>query len=140
METGKTVEHKGVISSINGNNVKVNIISHSACASCQIKTICSVADTKDKVIETFCKEGDYTVGEEVTVHLKESLGYNALLLGYIIPLVILMVALFVSLEFTKNELKSALYALVLLIPYYIILYHSKNRLKKTFSFSIKKID
>ena len=42
------------------------------------------------------------------------------------------------LSITENELLAGLTALGALLPYYLIVYLTKDKLRKTFSFSIKK--
>ena len=44
----------------------------------------------------------------------------------------------VMLQVTEKELLSGLSALAALIPYYLIVHFTEDRLKKKFSFSIKK--
>ena len=37
-----------------------------------------------------------------------------------------------------GELKAGLFALLSIIPYYLVIYLFRNRMKRTFTFSIKK--
>ena len=45
----KTIEHTGVIESINGNQIRVKIVQSSACSSCQVKSMCSSSESKEKL-------------------------------------------------------------------------------------------
>ncbi len=69
--------------------------------------------------------------------MQQSLGFRALFLGYVLPFVILVVVLFIAMEITQNDLFSGLLGLATLIPYYLILYLMKDKLQKTFAFSLK---
>jgi sigma-E factor negative regulatory protein RseC len=68
--------------------------------------------------------------------MKRSLGARAVLLGYFLPFLIVLLALVIILYFTDNEGLSAIVAITLLIPYYLILYLLKDRLSKDFIFTI----
>ena len=135
----KTIEHKGIIKKISENSIFVNIISKSACISCSAKGICSVSDIDEKEIEVKKNSTNYSVGEEVKVYYKESLGYRALFLGYILPFSIIMTTLIIMLAITHKEGLAGIIAFASMLPYYLILYLNKNKFKKTFNFSIKKI-
>ena len=130
----KEIEHSGHIKEINGNDIKVSFYAQEACSSCNLKSNCSVSDTKEKIVDvkTF-KPEDYKVGESVIVFFKQSLGFKALFLGYVLPFLILLTTMIVSLELTGKELFSGLLSLAILAPYYLTLYLSKNKIKKTFT-------
>ena len=139
MDTSKIIEHKGTIKKITTDLITVNIISKSACVSCSAKGICSVSDIDNKEIEVKNFTNNYEVGEEIKVYYKQSLGFRALFLGYILPFLMILITLIVMLAITNREGLSGIIALATLIPYYIILYLNKNKFQKTFSFSIKKL-
>ncbi len=135
----KNIEHPGVIEEINDNNLLVRIQPQSACASCHSKSYCGVADNNDKIVEiTVTDNKTYNKGDEVTIMLEQNLGFKALFVGYLIPFLILVVSLIILIEITKNEGLSALIAFTLMLPYYFILYRLKNKLKKTFTFRLKR--
>ncbi|RLD50466.1 MAG: Fis family transcriptional regulator [Bacteroidetes bacterium] len=139
MEKVKQIEHRGVIKKIAGNNLKISIIAKSACLSCQLNTSCSVSDVEEKIIDvTILNPEIYRVGESIDVYFKQTLGYRALFLGYLLPFVIVFSILTITMFLTKNEGISGLTALGALFPYYLILYLKKDKIQKTFSFSIKK--
>ena len=133
------IEHRGIIKEINGNELQVSIINKSSCASCNIQGSCSVSDIDEKMIDVYTNTPqDYKLGDNVDVYFKQSLGFRALLLGYLYPFFVMLITMIVMLQVTERELLSGLTALGALIPYYLIVHFTKDRLKKTFSFSIKK--
>ncbi len=135
----KNIEHTGTVEDISSDIVSVKIQPRTACGSCKSKLYCGLKDVDDKVIEiTTNKAKEYKIGQEVTITLKESLGYKALMIGYLIPLIILMVALIPMMLITNNEPLSALVAVSLMVPYYTIVYVKRNKLRKTFNFYIKE--
>lgn len=134
-----SIIHPGVIQDIDNRKIYVKIMSQSACASCHAKGACSVADIEEKIIDvTNNHSKQYKVGDVVNLSMERSLGIKAVLLGYLVPFIVLVLTLIVMLSVTNNELLSGLLSLVVLIPYYIILYLLKDRLQKTFEFHIRE--
>jgi sigma-E factor negative regulatory protein RseC len=92
---------------------------------------------KEKIVEVVVDAPErYSVGQVVTVLGTTSQGAKAVALAFGLPLLILLTVLIVATEITGNELKSALIALLVLVPYYISLFLFRNKIKRVFSFSI----
>lgn len=134
------IKHSGIVERVDGSHISVKIMQTSACAACKVKGYCSSADSQEKIIDIYDPDTYYKVGEEVMVYATVSMGMQAVLISFIIPFIIIMAVLFGMMAFTlQDELLSAVTALMSLIPYYIILYLFRNRLKKKFSFTLKPI-
>lgn len=140
MQNPKTIEHEGIVRSAINGLIKVSIISKSACVSCQAKGYCSISDMQEKEIEVYQPNIQIKEGETVNVTLEQKLGFKALFIGYLFPSFIVLISLIISLSITNNELFSGILSIALLIPYYLGIYLLRNKLKKTFSFNIKKLD
>ncbi|MEA2106480.1 MAG: SoxR reducing system RseC family protein [Bacteroidota bacterium] len=140
MSDSKSIEHRGRIESINGNQIKVRFLAQSACASCHAKGFCSAADMQEKVVDVFDQTNQYKVGETVNIVLRQSLGFKALWLGYVLPFLLVLSFLIILSVTTKNEVISGVGALFVLVPYYTILYYTKNKVQKQFTFTLHKID
>ncbi|MBN2669870.1 MAG: SoxR reducing system RseC family protein [Bacteroidales bacterium] len=132
------VKHDGIVQGIEGDKVLVSIIAKAACLSCQVKSACNVSDLSEKIIEVNRFDIDYKVGENVTVALKETTGFKALFLGYIMPFLVLISTFVLLSLFTKSELIIGLGALLSLIPYYLMLFLLRDQIKKQFSFFVHK--
>jgi len=139
MSKVKSIEHKGHIDSIDGNKINVNFLAMSGCASCHAKGVCTVADMQEKSVEVFDFSNQYKVGDEVNVTLKQSLGYRALFLGYLLPFILVLIILIVLTEITNNEAIAGISSLAVLVPYYLTLYLLRNKIRKKFTFTINKI-
>jgi sigma-E factor negative regulatory protein RseC len=137
---GKSIEHKGFIERFTENSVIVKIISESACSACHAKGACSAADMQDKEIEVNDNPKNYSMGEMVCLVMDQSQGFKALLIGYVYPFILLFSGLLITNSAGFSELSSGLVALSLIPPYYAIVYLFRNKIKKSFSFSIRKID
>ena len=136
-----TIRHQGIVENINGSHLQVRIIQTSACASCSVKGHCSSADTKEKLIDiTDVDAASYQPGDRVWVIGELSMGAMAVLYAFILPFFVVIISLFIFMAIWNDELRSALCSLVLLIPYYYILWLNKSRLGKKFSFSIRPMN
>ena len=138
MNNNKTIEHKGIVKEISDKSIIVSIISNTGCLSCQVKGSCNISEIEEKEIEVISFDKPYKIGEHVEVFFKESLGFRAVFLGYILPFLIIFTILIIGDVSDLDEVTSGLLSLASLIPYYFIIYLIKNKLKKTFSFSIRK--
>lgn len=97
-----------------------------------------MADVKEKEIEICDYKGDYVPGQEVSVILQESMGFKALLYGYLLPFILILVVLISLYAITGNELAAGLSSVAVLIPYYIILYFYRGHLKNIFKFELEE--
>ena len=138
MERG-TIIHPGIIESINKDKLLVKILSQSACSSCHAKGACSVSEVEEKIIEV---EGSgsslWKPGQQVMVKMEQSLGLQAVFLGYLLPLMVLIVSVILFLFILDNEGLAALLSILMLVPYYLALYLFRNRLRKKFRFRIEQ--
>jgi len=139
MSRQEVISHEGFVKRIEGNKVVVEITSASACAGCHANSACSMADMQNKEIEIDTPVQDFQTGENVEITGKETQGLKAVFLGYLFPFFIVLITLILLLSITNDEAISGIGSLVSLIPYYFILYIMRNRLKKTFTFQIKKL-
>ena len=80
----------------------------------------------------------YRIGEEVVLIGTTSMGMRAVALAFGVPLLLLILALFVTMRVTDGDaLVSSLVALLAVVPYYLVIYFMKDKLNKTFSFTIE---
>ena len=132
------VSHDGIVKRIEGDKVFVSIIAKAACLSCQMNNSCSTSELSEKLIEINRYDVNFTVGENVSVALKETSGVKALMIGYMIPFVLMIITLITVSEFTESEIIIGLSSLGILAPYYFSLFVLQDFLKKQFSFFVHK--
>ena len=98
------ISHPGVVDSIEGDCVKVRIVQTSACAACKVASHCHASESKEKMVDVFCCDSaKYAMGQEVTVWASREVANRALLLGFGIPLLLLMGVLLAVLRWTGDE-------------------------------------
>jgi len=114
----------------------VIITTTSACSGCHAEGMCTLSGKEEKIIEV---TGSYNLspGDIVTVRMKKSMGYNALFLGYILPLIVVILTLILLISISVPEGWAGLGTILVLLPYYIILWLFRNRINSKFSFTIK---
>jgi sigma-E factor negative regulatory protein RseC len=97
-----------------------------------------MAEMQEKMVDVKNnQEGRFSVGDNVNVVMKRSLGTKALLLGYIIPFLIIFISLIILVSIMNHEGLAGLISLSLVGPYYLFLYLKRDKIKRTFEFSIQ---
>jgi sigma-E factor negative regulatory protein RseC len=130
------INHEGIVQRNEGNAVIVSISSASACSGCHAEGACTMSGKEEKIIEVF---GQYNVkpGDSVTILMKQSMGYAALFLGYVIPFLTVIAVLITLISLNIPELTSGLISISILIPYYTILYLFRKTINTKFTFTLK---
>ncbi len=139
MDSASNIAHNGIVKSINGNVAIVEIQVSSACGSCKAASLCGTSESGNRKIEAkFSPEQNLNVGDEVKVTITRIMGTKAVLLGYGLPFVVIVIGIFVLISLGVSEGIAALCALVLLAGYYFVLYLFREKIKKEFNFSIER--
>lgn len=134
------INHNGRIEKIEGSAIFVRIIQQSACSGCHAQGMCGASEKKEKIIEVNDNSGKFHVNEEVMLCGQSSLGLLAVLLAFVIPIILVVVAIGVGDYLQWDETTSGLIGLLLLVPYYCLLYLLRERLKRKFIFTLKKLN
>ena len=134
------IDHLGIVESMEDRHVRVRIVQSSACSGCHAKSLCASAESKEKIIDIWEADTDgLDVGDEVHVCASLSMGRNAVVLAFIVPLVLMVVWMVVALLVLHlSELAAIGGVLAVLLIYYIGIGAMRNRLKRTFSFWIER--
>ena len=133
------IKHRGIVEKVEGSHVVVRIVQTSACSACSAKGLCNASESKEKQIDVYEVNASYRIGEEVVLCGTTSMGMRAVFLAFGIPMLLLLVALFVTMRVTDGDaLVSSLVALFAVVPYYLVIYFMKDKFNKTFSFTIEK--
>lgn len=131
------ISHEGVVTKITDEELEIKILSQSACAACHAKSACGMGEQAEKIlIVPRPKSKDFALMQRVNVRMAIGQGNKAAVLAYLIPIILLLAVLFVCLGLGLSEGISALLSVVALIPYYIILYLRRDKLKQKFEYLI----
>lgn len=131
------IEHAGIVSKISNGNVEISLEGNFHCEACNAKAACGVSESTAKIVEIDNDERNFEMNESVVVSMQKSLGLKAVFWGYIFPFMLLFVVLIVTASFLEEWI-AGLLSLLVLVPYYLLLYMNKKLLKKAFTISVYK--
>jgi len=132
------IVHSGKIIEITPDFTSVEITVSSACASCHAKALCGMSEEQDKVIMLPTDPyATYSVGDEVQICTKMSMGLKAAWISYVIPLAVLMALILILTSVGVNEYVSAGVAIAGVGLYYFIIWLLRDKLNNEFVFYIK---
>ena len=138
MNKEDTISHEGIVTDITDDELEIKILAQSACAACHAKSACGMGEQAEKILTVPRPEGrEFQRSQKVTVVMKVGQGNKAAVLAYLIPIMLLLAVLFICLGCGLGDGLSALISIVALIPYYIILYLNRNKLRKRFEYTIE---
>lgn len=134
-----SIRHEAVVTAVEDGVVRLRIVSKSACSECHAKGMCGLADMKEKVVEVKDSgHSGFKAGDKVFLSMDNSTGFNAVLISYVVPLVILMILLLSLPMFFENELSVGVGVIIALALYYGVVYLFRNRIGRHFVFRIEK--
>lgn len=133
------IKHAGVVDGVEGECVRVRILQSSACSACKVAAHCNASETKEKIIDVMDADAShYQKGDQVMVVADTAVGFRASLYGYLLPLILMVVTLVGALATTHSEGLAAVSALGILIPYYVLLFLMRNKLRNRLSFTLER--
>ena len=134
------ITHQGVVETVEGSHVRVNIVQVAACGSCKARSMCATSDSKEKIIDVYEQgaEMKYKSGDQVMVCGALSMGKQAVRLAFAIPLLLIAVWMVISMVFLKmSELTSVGILAAILFVYFYVLYLNREKIAKRFAFWIE---
>ncbi len=133
------IAHRGKIIEINPDFTTVEILASSACSACHAKGLCGMSEQQEKLIMLPTDPYTvYSVGDEVQVYTKMSMGLKAVWISYVIPLMILMILILSLSLFFENEFLRGGIAIAGVGVYYFIIWLLRDKLSNQFDFYIKE--
>lgn len=136
MSSAKEIKHDGKVVEVKADGqLRVEIISVSACASCSAAHLCTASEKKAKIVEVMSAPGEsYKVGDVVTFVGDESMSAKAVIVAYVTPLLLMVAGLMGGHLAGLGDGGCAISALAPLVPFYATLYILRKKISKTFTF------
>lgn len=136
MSKNSGISHAGIVESKTEEFVEVSLLPGISCSGCQAARSCNISADEKKMITV---RGRYNVrrGDKVKVSMKGSQGYSALMLGYVLPLILILFTLIVMSVFSISELLTGLISIGILIPYYFTLSLFRRIIGNKYSFKLE---
>ncbi len=133
------IEHQAVVTKVSTDELTICVPRQSACGACPAAGLCGMKENKEQIFSiSVTNSSAYNRGDTVIVTLNPRLGWISVLLGYAFPLLLMLLAIFFCRYFGQNEIFSGITAIIILIPYYFLLFLGRNYFKKKFTFKITK--
>ena len=133
------LQHRGVVIAVAADAVTVSVMSQSACAGCHAKGVCGESGAERIIRVSTPSASEYSVGDRVVVALLEqSMAISSVVWGYMVPLVVLLVALFGSVAFGLSDGVAAIASIVAVVIYYAGLYLTRKIFERKIEFTIFK--
>jgi sigma-E factor negative regulatory protein RseC len=131
------IAHKGRIVDITPDFTSVEIIASSACSECHAKGLCGMSEEQEKIIMVPTDPYKvYSVGDEVTVLTKMTMGLKAVWISYVVPLAVLMILILSLSSVIDNEFLRGGVALAGVGIYYFVIWLFREKLSDQFEFYI----
>jgi len=125
-----TEQRPGIVTAISPDIVTVQIQQQSACSGCHARALCVSSECREHLLQLKTYGQHFSIGEQVIVVARRSVGRLAVLLAFILPL--LLIVLTSSPPHPPRATGGAgavLVAISLLSLYYLVLYTQRRRLE-----------
>lgn len=132
------ISHSGKITEITPEVITVEIVSESACSSCHAASLCSLSESEKKMVQVPFDFREWSLGEEVDVCLKKSMGYKAVWISYVAPLIILFAVILGCGAAGIGELFGGLAGIGAVALYYFVIFLFRDKLRNEYTFYINK--
>ena len=135
----QAIQHRGRVESVEGDKVVVVVAQQTACAGCHARGVCGEKGKERRIEVVTPYAAEYAVGESVIVALmRPSMGFSSVVWGYVLPLVVLLAALFGAKILGVEDGPAALTSIVAVALYYVAIYLMRNMFDKKIHFTIIK--
>ena len=125
-----TEQRPGVVTAISPDIVTVQIQQQSACSGCHARDLCVSSECREHLLQLKTYGQHFSIGEQVLVVARRSVGRLAVLLAFVLPLLLLVLTLSIAQTFLAlSEAAAVLVAIGLLSLYYLVLYTQRRRLE-----------
>lgn len=134
-----TIRQSATVVRVTPSELEVEVCRPEACAACKAKSVCSEGAPDGGKRMTLINDGQgYAVGEQVTLVMRRSAGFKAVMVAYLGPVFVIVAALLIFQALQINELISALVTLGLLGLYFLVIRLLRGRLNRELTIEIEK--
>ena len=130
------LEHIGLVTANQHGRITISLTG-SGCSACH-KSLCMLGDSKAGEVEIPQQGHTLNIGDEVLVKINPSSGYKAVTLLYIVPFLLMFGSLLIMLALGYSDGISGLTALMILIPYFSMVYGFRKQLRGQCSVDVVK--
>ena len=129
---------QGIVSKITDTEITVSVKCSSACHECSHRDGCCLSEIVAKQITVPINDSKtYQLGQLVELEISNKSMCYSIIYAYVLPLILVITTLVVLSNLGYSETTSALWGLIVLIPYYILLSKINSWLKNKIHIKIK---
>ena len=88
-----TEQRPGIVTAISPDIVTVQIQQQSACSGCHARDLCVSSERREHLLQLKTYGQHFSIGEQVLVVARRSVGRLAVLLAFVLPLLLLVLTL-----------------------------------------------
>ncbi len=137
MNANEHIAHQGIVTHCTDQIATIQVIQADNCHSCQMKDYCGVDDEERN--RFVVNNQGYQIGQQVNMEISSSSGLKATFWAYVFPFILMVLVIVIGSKIHIQESILGLIALVLLIPYFIILSLFRKSLKSGFQLKITRL-
>ncbi len=139
MSMRQSIQHRGRVERVDGDRVFVVVDRETACSGCHAKGICGTSGEKRVIEVQTPRAAEFSVGESVVVALlHRAMGVASVVLGYVVPLLVLMGLLIGAKALGMEDGAAAMITLAGITVYYLLLYLLRRHIERKIQFTIIK--
>lgn len=129
----RVITRPGVVIRAYDDVADIEIVQHSACASCTLKGVCTSGESVSRVISAHTQT-TLTPGTRVELSMEERWGLLGTVVAFVLPLLLVVTVFFVSRPWFGREEWAGLVAVASLAPYYLLIYRLRDRFARMVTF------
>lgn len=134
------IVHKGKIIKIEKDKATVAVNRGEMCNHCLAKASCRLLSENIQLITaTINSDDSFEIGEEVMISTAGQTGWKAIFWCYILPLVILLLAVLGGNIAKLSENKTAVISILAVLIYFLGLWKFSKKIEQKVIFEIEKI-
>lgn len=140
-QNSEPIRQSATIVRVDETEVEVEVCRPEACAACKARSVCSEGGSAEGGGRrmTLANDGQgYTVGERVTLVMRRSAGFKAVIIAYFIPVCLIVAALLVFQQTEMRETVAGLVTLGIVGIYYLVVRLFRTKLKGEMTIEIEK--
>lgn len=132
------ISHPGIVTAVGADTVTVVFERQESCGSCCLQSVCGInREANRQITVPVPNAANYRVGQKVELVLNGDGGWQAALLAYGLPLLLVLAALGAAYAITGNETTAAAAAFVILPLYYLGLHFYSKKFGKRLQIRIR---
>lgn len=135
------IRQSATVVRIDETEIEVEVCRPEACAACKARSVCSEGRASEGGGRRMTLGNDgqgYAVGERVTLVMRRSAGFKAVIIAYFIPVCLIVAALLVFQQTEVRETVAGLITLGIVGIYYLVVRLFRKRLKGGMTLQIEK--